>query len=70
MKGWTREKFERKVWTHTHRDFRGTMDGVKTILVFRNGTTLVSIDQLTDTEILERLPLDLKEEFTTFLKGK
>lgn len=50
------------IWRHTHKDYRGALDGAKTILVFRNGTCLVALDDLTDAEIAEKLPLAQKME--------
>ena len=53
----TREQKLAAIWRTTHRDFRGKLpDGTKTILVYRNGTTLVALDNLTDAEIEARLP--------------
>lgn len=46
----------RLIWRSTHRDFKGTIDGMKTILVYRNGTCLVALDDLTDEEIAKLLP--------------
>lgn len=44
------------VWQHTHRDFRGVTDGVRTVLILRaGGTTLVSLSSLTDDECLAKL---------------
>lgn len=47
-------------YRHTHRDFKGEMDGVRTIMVYRNGLCLVALDNLTDDEIAARLPKNLK----------
>jgi hypothetical protein len=44
------------VWRNTHRDFRGVSNGVKTIMVYRQGTCLVALADLTDEEIQARLP--------------
>lgn len=53
----TREQKLAAIWRTTHRDFKGTLpDGTKTILVYRNGTTLVGLNNLTDAEIEDRLP--------------
>lgn len=52
----TRDQKLRAIWKNKHRDFKGTMDGVKTILVYRNGTTLVPLDDLTDAEIERLMP--------------
>lgn len=52
-----RTKLENKVWTRTHRDFRGKLpDGTKTILVYdpRHGTCLVAVADLTDEELRKR----------------
>jgi hypothetical protein len=52
----TREQKLAKIWTNTHRDFKGTTAGVKTIMINRNGTTLVALNDLTDAEIASHLP--------------
>lgn len=45
------------IYRHTHKDYKGKFpDGTKTILVCRGGTCLVALDDLTDTEIADRLP--------------
>jgi hypothetical protein len=45
-----------KIWRETHRDFKGKMDGVKTVMVLRGGgSTLVALDDLTDAEISNRV---------------
>jgi hypothetical protein len=43
------------IWRHTHRDYRGVIDGQRTILVFRNGSQLVLLTSLTDEEFSTRL---------------
>lgn len=58
----TREQKLRIVWKHTHRDFRGALNGERTIMVYRNGTCLVRLKDLTDTEIEERIPRALREK--------
>lgn len=46
-----------KIWRDTHRDYKGVMpDGVRTIMIYRNGTCLVALDDLTDAEICSRVP--------------
>jgi len=46
----------RIIWRHTHRDFRGTITGTKTVLTLREGgTTLVDLASLTDAEIADKL---------------
>lgn len=44
-----------QLWRETHRDFKGTTDGVRSIMVFRNGSTIVPLDKLTDAEIADRV---------------
>lgn len=57
----TREQKLKLVWKNTHNDFRGKIDGRKTVLVYRNGTTLVFLDSLTDEEINDRLPREFRD---------
>ncbi len=52
----TRDKKLDLVWKRTHSDFKGTYNGVRTIMVYRNGTTIVPLTELTDKEIADRLP--------------
>ncbi|MFZ5272575.1 hypothetical protein [Enterobacter asburiae] len=42
------------IWKHTHRDYKGESDGVRSILVCRNGTISVPLECLTDKEIEQR----------------
>jgi hypothetical protein len=49
----TREQKLKLVWRHTHRDYKGKLNG--------QGTCLVLLKDLTDTEIEERIPRALKE---------
>ena len=42
------------IWKHTHRDYKGESDGVRSILICRNGTTSVPLENLTDAEIEQR----------------
>lgn len=46
----------RAVWNATHRDFKGIMNGERTIMIYRNGTMLVPLTDLTDAEIETRTP--------------
>lgn len=57
----TREQKLKMVWKNTHSDFRGKIDGRKTVLVYRNGTTLVFLDNLTDEEINDKLPREFRD---------
>lgn len=51
------------IYRHTHRDYKGRIDGIKTVLVLRaGGTTLVDLNSLTDAEIAIMLPYSLKLE--------
>jgi hypothetical protein len=42
------------IWKHTHQDYKGENDGVRSILVYRNGTTSVPLESLTVMEIEQR----------------
>ncbi len=42
------------IWKHTHRDYKGESNGVRSILVCRNGTISVPLEGLTDKEIEQR----------------
>jgi len=57
----TREQKLRLVWKHTHRDYKGMLEGQRSIMVYRNGTCLVLLKDLTDKEIDERIPRACKE---------
>lgn len=57
----TREQKLKKVWNNTHKDYRGKIDGRKSILVYRSGTTLVFLDDLTDAEINDKLPREFRD---------
>lgn len=60
----------RLIYRWTHSDFKGRAGerwaeadrGKPTILVFRNGTTLILLENMTDEEIADRLPLALKRD--------
>jgi hypothetical protein len=54
----TRKKLESLLWKYTHKDFRGSIDGVKNVLVNRGreGTCLVPLSVLTDDELLGKIP--------------
>ena len=44
------------IWRYTHRDFKGLdADGRRSIMVYRNGTTIVAISDLTDAEFSDAL---------------
>jgi hypothetical protein len=58
----TREKLLKKLYSKTHKDFKGVIDGVKYVLVYRQGTCSVPLDSLTDKEIYRMLPQDIREQ--------
>jgi hypothetical protein len=47
------------IYRHTHRDYKGSRNGIKEILTARG---LVELDDLTESEVAERLPQALKKE--------
>ena len=50
-----RTKLEKSVYRKTHKDFKGILDGKPSILVCRaEGTTIVTMEQLTEDELLSR----------------
>jgi hypothetical protein len=58
----TKEQKLQLIYRHTHRDFKGSSEGVRTILVLRGSTHCVSLDGLTDAEIADRLPYAISQE--------
>jgi hypothetical protein len=52
----TRDEKLAAVWKATHRDYKGKIDGKKAVMVYRNGTTSVPLDDLTNAEIIRLLP--------------
>ena len=58
------KKNDALIWKHTHRDFKGTVDGVKTIMVFRSGvgSTLCAITDLSDDEYADRLAYAVRKQ--------
>lgn len=55
------------IWKHTHRDARSTTDGTRYILVYREGqgTCLVPLVCLTETEIADKLTYAIHREERT-----
>jgi hypothetical protein len=44
---------EARVYANMHRDFKTLVDGKKSVLILRNGVTLLCpVDKLTDAELL------------------
>lgn len=65
-----RERLEKLAWKHTHRDFKGVCGehsvwpaGTQTILVNRQGTCLIRLEDATDQELLNKLPTKIQEAF-------
>ena len=52
----TREQKLEAIWRSTHDDFKGSINGTRTLLVYRNATCLVRLADLTDDEISALLP--------------
>ena len=58
----TRKKLESLVYKHTHKDFKGKIDGNRTILVGTpEGTCLVFLSSLTDEQLWSRVPQKVKD---------
>lgn len=58
-----REVILRLIYRHMSKDYKGRLpDGTKSVLIFRNGTTLVPLDQLTDREIADLAPSAQRKE--------
>lgn len=70
IKAMSREERLEHIWSSTHDDYRGYagerfskhLRGKRTVLFYGggNGTVLKLLDQLTDTEILAKLPVHLR----------
>jgi hypothetical protein len=59
----TKDKQLALIYRHTHRDYRGTINGEKSIMTLRNGgSTIVPLSALTDDEIAGALPYALRKE--------
>lgn len=58
-----RDKKLDAVWKHTHRDYKGKLNGERSIMVYRNGTCLVLLKDLTDAEIEGKLPAAVRATF-------
>lgn len=52
----TREQKLTAIWKTTHKDYKGHLNGERSIMVYRNGTCIVLLKDLTDAEIADRLP--------------
>lgn len=55
-----RDKKLALVWKHMHRDYKGRVNGERHVMVYRNGTMLVPLSDLTDAEIESNLPKGAK----------
>lgn len=50
----------REIWMQTHNDYKGHLDGERTVMMLRNGeTTIVMLKDLTDDEIRSQLSLKM-----------
>lgn len=58
----TREQQLQLIYRHTHRDYKGRVSGVPSILVLRGSTMLFPLSDLTDEEIASRLPYAQHQE--------
>lgn len=53
----TRKQAEQAVWNQTHSDYKSSPGEPKAILVLRErGTTIVTLNLLTDKELANRVP--------------
>lgn len=51
------------IYRHTHRDYKGNYNGVKSIMVCRGGAScIVPLDELTEAEVADLLPYAMKKE--------
>lgn len=51
------------IFKHTHADYKGKLDGEKSIMIMRDGRTcIVPMSQLTDEEIAKELSYALHKE--------
>lgn len=55
-----RDKKLALVWRHKHRDYKGLINGVRYVMVYRNGTMSVPLSDLSDAEIEDALPKESK----------
>ncbi len=62
-------KLLEQIWTRTHPDFKGYLGNKRSILVYRRGTTIVPLDELTDEEILNNLPKEVSLPLRRALAG-
>lgn len=46
-----------RLWRETHRDYKGSANGVRSVMVFRPsvGSCIVALDDLTEAEIADRV---------------
>ena len=58
-----RKQLEALVWKHTHRDYRGKIDGKRNIMGMdpkTGGSCLVFLHQMTEEELIEALPSKIR----------
>lgn len=56
----TKDQKLKLIYKHNHADFKGILDGEKSLMMWRDsGSCLVPLSQLTDEEIAKELPYAL-----------
>lgn len=59
------------IWSTTHSDFKGSeANGERSIMVFRNGSTIVPMSALTDAEIASRMAWPKRADGTNKTMGE
>lgn len=63
-----RKKLEALVWKHTHKDSKGKLDGVKTVMSHESErresgvSSLVTLSDLSEAQLLARLPKEVRDK--------
>lgn len=58
----TREQKLKLIYRHFCKDYKGRIDGKPSVMIYRQGTCIVMLDDLTDDEIAQHLPSALRKE--------
>lgn len=71
IRHYTHAEALRLIYKHTHKDYKGKVDGERTILMLRKGvgTVIVCMSQLTDEEIQDGLVYADRKERQASLHG-
>lgn len=56
----TRKRQIDAIWRKTPADYKGHWNGERSIMVYRQGTCLILLKDLTEEEIADRLPKDFR----------